>query len=129
MLRFVFVLSGAFYLTLGGLLYFFPVTGLAGLTVTPTVIARMAGAVIAAWGLLLALSSARPTLATRAGLVTANLLVAATLAPAVLAGATDLSALPAALPLAVSAALVVLAILAITLPDASPREQSRVEKL
>ncbi|WP_045233524.1 hypothetical protein [Deinococcus pimensis] len=121
MLRFVFVLCAAFYLLLGAALYFFPVAGFGTLTVSPTWVARLCGALVLAWGVQLALSSTRPGGPTVAGLVVSNLLVAATLAPAVLSGqALSLPVAPVAV-LAISLALVVLAVLAIV----SPREPRR----
>lgn len=122
MLRFVFVLSAAFYLCFGGLLYFLPSAGVGGLTVTPLWVARVAGAVVAAWGVSLALSSSRPSVPALGGLVVANLLVAATLVPAALSGLTALASIPAVLPLGVGAALVLLAVLALL----SPRGRGRL---
>ncbi|AFZ68751.1 hypothetical protein Deipe_3310 [Deinococcus peraridilitoris DSM 19664] len=116
------MLSAAFFLTVGGVLYFMPSAGLLGLTVTPVWVARFTGAVIAAWGLQLALSASRPSGRSIAGLATGNLLVSATLVPAALAGITAVSGIPAVLPLGVGAGLVVLAVLAIVLP----RERSRL---
>lgn len=122
MLRFVFAFSGALYLALGGALYFFPAGGLMGFTVTPVWVARITGAVIAAWGAQLLVGSTRPTPAQAVGVIVANLLCAATLVPAALSGAVmGAPVTPGALIVA-GAVLLVLAVLGII----APRERSRL---
>jgi hypothetical protein len=112
MLRIVFVLCAAFYLAFGAALYFFPVAGIGTLTITPTWVARLCGALVLAWGVHLALGAARPQGPTVAGLVVGNLLVAATLGPAVLSGQALSLPLPPLVVLALTLALVLLAVVA-----------------
>lgn len=122
MLRFVFFLSAVFYLVVGGALYFLPTAGALGLTFSPAWLPRIAGAVLVAWGLQLAIAAGRPAAGFVAGLVAGNLLVAATLVPAVLSGASLFGDVPLLAPLGVAAVLVLLALLAVVLP----REGSRL---
>ncbi|PYE56275.1 hypothetical protein [Deinococcus yavapaiensis] len=121
MLRFVFFLSAVFYLVVGGALYFLPATGVAGITFSPAWLPRLAGAVLVAWGLQLAVSSSRPSVGFVTGLVAGNLLVAATLVPAVLSGAPLFGDLPLLAPLVVAGLLAVLAVLAVVLPKERTR--------
>jgi len=116
MLRFVFVLSAVFFLLLGVALYFLPASGLAGLAVTPLWVARVAGAVLLAWGAQLLVGAAQPSPAAVAGLVMGNALVAATLAPAALRGVAVVTGVPTVLWLVLSGALVLMAVLALILP-------------
>ncbi len=118
MLRIVFILSAALFLLAGGLLYFLPVGGAAGLAVSPLWPARVAGAVLLAWGAQLLFSAARPSAAAVGGLATGNLLVAATLVPAALRGTAPL---PLVAVLGVCGLLILLALLALV----SPRERAR----
>lgn len=121
MLRFVFFLSAVFYLVVGGALYFLPATGVLGLTFSPAWLPRIAGAVLVAWGLQLAIAAGRPAAGFVAGLVAGNLLVAATLVPAVLTGASLFGDLPLLAPLGAAAVLVLLALLAVVLPGERTR--------
>ena len=110
-LKTVFVVNALLFLPAGLLVYFLP---LASLGVSPLWLARVAGAMLVAWALALAAGAARPTGQAVIQLVVGNLLITATLVPAALRGG-----LPGQLPptlLAVSAALFVLALLALLLP-------------
>ena len=107
----MFVLNALVFLPAGLLLYFLP---LASLGVNPLWLARVAGALIVAWGAALVAGAARPGAQAVVQLVTGNLLVTATLVPAALR-----AGLPAPLRttlLVVGAALFVLAVLALVLP-------------
>lgn len=110
MLRIAFVLSAALFLFAGGLLYFLPVGGAAGLNVSPLWVARLAGAVLVAWSAQLLFAAGRPSPAAVGGLAVGNLLVAATLVPAALRGAAPL---PLGAMLGVCGLLVLLALLAL----------------
>ena len=113
MLRIAFVLSAAFFLLTGGLLYFLPVGGAAGLSVSPLWAARVAGAVLLAWSAQLFFAAAQPGAAQVGGLAVGNLLVAATLVPAALRGAAPL---PPGAILGACGLLVLLALLALLAP-------------
>ena len=88
MLRAAFWLSAIVYLPLGLVLYFFPSNLSQLLSLSPLWLARFSGALISAWGLLMILAPYRPDSLTRFALIAANLLVIATLIPAVLRGVT-----------------------------------------
>lgn len=116
MLRVVFLLSAALYLLSGLLLYFTPPGGLAGVLVNPLWVARVAGAVLFAWGVQLLLASSAPNGRSVAGFVVGNLLVAATLAPAALAPGATFGVLPRLGPLGCAVLLALLAVLALVAP-------------
>ncbi|MBB6098017.1 hypothetical protein HNR42_001440 [Deinobacterium chartae] len=84
--RFLHILSALIYLPLGLVLYFYPAEGALGLlpAATPLVFVRLGGAVLLAWTLQLLLASLHPSRASSLGLAVSQLLVAATLLPAVL---------------------------------------------
>ena len=107
----MFVVNALLFLPAGLLVYFLP---LASLGVSPLWLARVAGAMLVAWALALGAGAARPTGQAVVQLVVGNLLITATLVPAALRGGLP-GQLPPAL-LAVSAALFVLALLALLLP-------------
>ena len=107
----MFVVNALLFLPAGLLIYFLP---LASLGVSPLWLARVAGAMLVAWALALAVGAARPSGQAVIQLVVGNLLITATLVPAVLRGGLP-GPLPPAL-LAISAALFVLALLALLLP-------------
>ncbi|ULH16088.1 hypothetical protein MF271_05505 [Deinococcus sp. KNUC1210] len=110
-LRVVFGLNALLFLPAGVLIYVLPSTVLG---VSPLWLARVAGAVIAAWGLTLAANALRPSVPGVVGQVAGNLLIVATLVPAALR-----SGLPSALQTvlySLSAVLLVLALLTLLLP-------------
>lgn len=110
-LRFVFLLSSVLFLPAGLLVYVLPPTVLG---ISPLWLARVAGAIVTAWGLTLLAGAVRPSLPGVVGLVAGNLLIVATLIPAALR-----SGLPPTLQTlfyAVSAVLTLLAVLALVLP-------------
>lgn len=117
----MFWLSAVLYLLPGLLLYFLPEAGLPILSVSPVWAARVAGGVLVAWGLQLLLASGRPSGAGVAGLAAANLLVAATLVPAVLRGAGGLPAALNSILLGYGVLLALLGLLGLLLPR--PRVQ------
>ena len=105
------MLNALLFLPSGLLVYFLP---LSSFGVTPLWLARVAGALLVAWGVTLAAGAARPTVQAVVQLVAGNMLVTATLVPAAL-----WAGLPPQLRtvlLALSVALFVLAILALLLP-------------
>ena len=110
-LRTTFVINGLLFLPAGLLIYFFP---LASLGVSPLWLARVAGAIIVAWGVALFAGAFRPSGQAVAQLVAGNLLVTATLVPAALSA--GLIAGLRVFFLALGAVLVVLAVLALLLP-------------
>ena len=110
-LRTVFVLNALLFLPLGLLIYFLP---LASFAVSPLWLARVAGALIVAWGVALVAGAARPSAQAVIQLVTGNLLITATLVPAALRGGLTGPLRTAFLVL--STALFVLALLALVLP-------------
>ena len=110
-LKTVFVVNVLLFLPAGLLIYFLP---LASLGVSPLWLARVVGAVLVAWALALAAGAARPTVQAVIQLVVGNLLITATLVPAALRGGLPGSL--RSLLLAISAALFVLALLALLLP-------------
>ncbi|GGQ93450.1 hypothetical protein [Deinococcus ruber] len=110
-LRVVFGLNALLFLPAGVVIYVLPSTVLG---VSPLWLARVAGAIITAWGLTLAANALRPSGPGVVGQVAGNLLIVATLIPAALR-----SGLPSALQTllyGVSAVLLVLAVLALLLP-------------
>ena len=110
-LKTVFVVNVLLFLPAGLLIYFLP---RASLGVSPLWLARVVGAVLVAWALALAAGAARPTVQAVIQLVVGNLLITATLVPAALRGGLPGSL--RSLLLAISAALFVLALLALLLP-------------
>ena len=115
----MFVVNALLFLPAGLLIYFLP---LALFGVNPLWLARVVGAVLVAWALALGAGAARPTVQAVIQLVVGNLLITATLVPAALRGG-----LPGSLRsvlLAISAALFVLALLALLLPrERVPRDR------
>ncbi len=107
----MFVVNALLFLPAGLLVYFLP---LASFGVSPLWLARVAGAMLVAWALALGAGAARPTVQAVIQLVVGNLLITATLVPAALRG--GLPGPLRSLLLAVSAALFVLALLALLLP-------------
>ena len=99
------------FLPAGLLVYVLPP---AALGVSPLWLARVAGAIVTAWGLTLLAGAARPSLPGVVGLVAGNLLIVATLVPAALR--SGLPPMLQTLFYAVSALLGVLAVLALVLP-------------
>ena len=83
-LRAVYVLSGLLYLPVGLLLMFLKVDWAALLGVQPLWLARVAGAILSAWGTQILFAAPTLERATRIGLALANLAVAATILPAAL---------------------------------------------
>lgn len=75
------------FLPLGIVLYFFPDVLALTLGVHPLWLARLSGAALSAWGVLLAAAPRWPDSLVRYGMVAVNLLTVATLLPAVLRGA------------------------------------------
>ncbi len=110
------MLNALLFLPAGLLVYFLP---LASFGVSPLWLARVAGALLVAWGVALAAGAVRPTVQAVVQLAAGNMLVTATLVPAALRA--GLSAELRTLFLAVSAALFVLAILALLLPRGPER--------
>ena len=107
----MFVVNALLFLLAGLPIYFLP---LASFGVSPLWLARVAGAIVVAWALALIAVAARPTVQAVIQLVVGNLLITATLVPAALRG--GLPGPLRSLLLAISAALFVLALLALLLP-------------
>ncbi len=81
------------FLPVGLLLYFFPDTLAVMLGIHPMWLARLSGAALMAWGIMLALAPRWPHTLLRWGMVLVNLLTLATLLPAALKGAEPHAAL------------------------------------
>ncbi|QLG10329.1 hypothetical protein HLB42_05750 [Deinococcus sp. D7000] len=126
MLRASFWLTALLFIPLGLLLYFLPPPLAATLGVSPLWLPRVAGGLMLAWGAFQVAAAFAPDGAKVGGLAGGNLLTVAALLPAALRG----DALPPAvrtLMLALSGALLLLAVVALLAAPSRRRASARVE--
>ncbi|OLV17953.1 hypothetical protein [Deinococcus marmoris] len=127
MLRASFWLTALLFIPLGLLLYFLPPALAATLGVSPLWLPRFAGGLLLAWGAFQVAAGFEPDAVRVGGLAGGNLLTVAALLPAALRG----DALPPAvrtLMLALSGALLLLAVVALLAVPSRRRPSAKVEQ-